>query len=111
MVVDAETRREIERQAKIFDAAKKEAILKIQDKVRMATEKLRAAERVLLDEVEIEFSENPFEGLLAKIDSGNPPTDTEMKRILNRGVPKVLGRVRNLYVLFSRKSRLSSCGG
>ena len=75
MVIDAETRREIKRQAKLYDTAKEEVITRIQDNVRVAKERLETAEKTLLDEVEIEFDENPFEALLTKIDSGNPPTD------------------------------------
>ena len=91
MAVDAETRGEIERQARLYDVEKKRVVTRIQDNVRMAKEKLEAAERELLEEVEAEFGENPFERLLAKIDSENPPTDAEVKGVLDRGVPKDFG--------------------
>ena len=58
----------------------------------MATEKLRAAERELLGEVEAELGKNPFSDFLTKIDSGNPPpADAEVRSILARGIPKNFG--------------------
>ena len=91
MAVDAETRRRIERQAKLYEAAKDEAITRIQGNVRVAIEKLKAAEKTLMNEVSAEFGENPFEELLVKISSENPPTDAEVRRALARGIPKDIG--------------------
>ena len=45
MVVDAETRKEIRRQARLYAAEKEKTIRRIQDNVRMAIKKLKAAER------------------------------------------------------------------
>ena len=73
MVIDTETRRKIEEQAMLYSAAKEEVSKRIQKNVEAAIEKLRDAEKALLDEVELEFGENPFFELLVKIDSGNPP--------------------------------------
>ena len=91
MVVGAETRKEIKRQARLYAAEKDKVITRIQDNVDMAIKKLKAAERELMEEVEIEFDENPFEVLLTKIDSENPPTDAEVKSALAKGVPKDFG--------------------
>ena len=91
MAVDAETRKEIRRQARLYDNAKKEVITRIQDNVETAIKKLKAAERELMEEVEIEFDKNPFEELLTKLDSGNPPTDAEVRSALAKGVPKDIG--------------------
>ena len=91
MAVDAETKKEIKRQAGLYEIAKEEAIRRIQDNVRVAKEKLKAAEIELLDEVEVVFDENPFEELLTKLESENPPTDAEVRSVLARGVPKEFG--------------------
>ena len=91
MTVDAETRREIEKQARQYDVEKEKVKTRIQKNVETAIEKLTAAEKTLLDEVEIEFGENPFLKFLTKIDSGNPPTDAEVRSALARGVPKDVG--------------------
>ena len=45
MTVDAETGREIERQAKLYETAKEEVITRIQDNVETAIKKLNATER------------------------------------------------------------------
>ena len=91
MVIDAETRRKIEEQAMLYSAAKEEVSKRIQDSFGVVKEKLKDAEDELMDEVEEEFGENPFFELLVKIDSGNPPTDAEVKRVLAKGVPKDFG--------------------
>ena len=91
MVVDAKTRAEIEKQARLYDAAKERTKKDIQDNIRVAKERLDAAERKLLNEVEIEFGENPFINLLTEIDSGNPPTDAEVKSALENGIPQDFG--------------------
>ena len=41
--------------------------------------------------MEVEFGENPFEELLTRIGSENPPTDTEVRSVLTKGVPKDFG--------------------
>ena len=91
MAVDAKTRGEIEKQARLYEAAKGKIVSRIQDNVRMAKEKLDAAERELLEEVEIELGENPFAKLLVKINSGNPPTGAEVRSVLGKGIPKDFG--------------------
>ena len=91
MAIDAETRREIEKQARQYDVEKEKVKTRIQKNVETAIEKLTAAEKTLLDEVEIEFGENPFLKFLTKIDSGNPPEDAEVRSALARGVPKDVG--------------------
>ena len=91
MVIDEETVERIEKQAKLYDAKKGRIISKIQGNIGTAIEKLRAAERDLLDEVEIEFGENPFAKLLDSIYSENPPTEAKVKSVLAKGIPKDFG--------------------
>ena len=91
MAVDAETKREIEKQAKLYDAAKEEVITRIQDNTETAIKKLKSAEKTLLVEVEAEFGENPFKEFLTKIDSGSTLADAEVKNILDRRIPKSIG--------------------
>ena len=91
MAVDAKTRGEIEKQARLYEATKRKIVSRIQDNVRVAIEKLKAAERDLLEEVEAELGENPFANLLAEIDSGNTPTDAEVRSILDKGIPQDFG--------------------
>ena len=89
--MDAKTRGEIEKQARLYEAAKEKIASRIQDNVETAIKKLKAAERELLEEVEIELGENPFAELLAEIESGNPPTDAEVRSVLDKGVPQDFG--------------------
>ena len=89
--MDAKTRGEIEKRARLYEAAKGKIVSRIHDNVRMAKEKLDLAERELLEEVEVEFGENPFAELLAEIELGNPPTDAEVRSVLDKGVPKDFG--------------------
>ena len=91
MAVDAETKRKIERQARLYDSAKEEVARRIRDNVETAIKRLKAVEKALLRQVEDEFGENPFSELLAKINSENPPKDAEVSRTLARGVPKGVG--------------------
>lgn len=91
MAVDERTKCEIRKKARLFDSVKERARLKIQDSVKVAIEKLKAAERELLDEVEIEFGENPFAALLNSIESGNKYTDEEINSILSNKVPQSFG--------------------
>ena len=89
--MDAKTIGEIKKQARLFDAVKEKIVSRIKNNVEMAIKKLDLAEKVLLKEVEIEFDENPFAELLAEIDSGNPPTDAEVRSVLDKGVPQDFG--------------------
>ena len=91
MVVGIATLNEIKKKAMQCDAAKKQIMTRIEENVRMAIEKLKAAEKELLDEVEIEFGENIFASLLASINSGNDHTDEEIKTILSRDVSSDFG--------------------
>ena len=88
---DDDTRRAIERKARLFDIAKERAITRIIDNVRIATEKLKAAEKELLEEAELEFCVNPFASILDGFNSGNAPTDDKVKKILSQKVPKSFG--------------------
>ena len=55
MAVDAETRKEIKRQAKLYEIEKEKVKRRIQDNVRIAKEKLEATERELLEELEVDW--------------------------------------------------------
>ena len=89
--MDAKTRGEIEKQARLYEAALNGIMERIKNKVKMAKEELELAERELLEEVEIELGENPFTKVLAEIESGNPPTDAEVRNVLEKGVPQDFG--------------------
>ena len=91
MVVDAKTRAEITKQGRLYEATKERIVSRIQSNIRIAKEKLDLAERELIKEVEIEFGENPFAQLITNIDSENPPTDEEVMRVLERGIPQDFG--------------------
>ena len=89
--MDAKTIGEIKKQARLYEAAKEKIVSRIQDNVETAIKKLKTAERELLEEVEAELGENPFAELLAEIDSGNPPTDAEVRSVLDKGVLQDFG--------------------
>lgn len=91
MNIDEETREEIERKSRLYDAAKKRIVSRIQESVQLAVNKLKNAERELLDEVEAELGENPFAKLLESIDSGSRPTEARVKGILSREIPNEFG--------------------
>ena len=91
MVVDAKTIGEIEKQDRLYEAAKGKIISRIKNNVEMAIKKLDLAGRELLEEVEIEFGENPFAKLLEKINSRNPPTDAEVRSVLDKRAPQDFG--------------------
>ena len=91
MVVDGETVKRIEKQARLYDAKKNQVITRIRNNVRTAIEKLKAAERDLLDEVKIEFGENPFAKLLESIYSGNHPTQAKVEATMAKSIPKDFG--------------------
>ena len=91
MFFDAKTRGEIEKQARLYDVAKEDIISRIQDNTEVAIKKLKAAERKLLEEVEIELGENPFAKLLAEIESESPPTDAEVRSVLENRIPENFG--------------------
>ena len=88
MTFDESTRAEIEKKAKLFDLTKERAASQIKDNIRTAIDKLRAAEKELLAEVELEFGKNPFAAFLA---SANAPTDDEVKKVLSKPVPQEFG--------------------
>ena len=75
MIIDAKTKDEIEKRSRLYDATKEKIEERIRSNIRTAKEKLVIAERELLNEVEIEFGENPFAKLLEEINSGNPHID------------------------------------
>ena len=91
MVVDAKTRAEIEKQGKLYEATRERIVSRIQSNIRIAKEKLDITERELIKEVEIEFGENPFAQLITSIDSENPPTDEEVRDVLNEEIPQDFG--------------------
>ena len=88
MPIDAETRRAIEKKARLFDAAKSRVEERIKSNVKVAIEKLQSAERELLDEVEIEFGENPFSSFLSNEEDH---TEEEIRSILSKEIPSNFG--------------------
>ena len=87
MPIDAETRGAVVKKARLFDAAKNKIEERIRSNVRMAIGKLQSAERELLDEVEIEFGENPFSYFLSVDDH----TEGEIESILSKEIPRNFG--------------------
>ena len=85
--MDAKTRGEIEKQAELYETAKRTIKKKIVDGIRVAIEKLEATERELLEEVEAEFGENPFFEFLGVENH----TEDEAKNILRREIPQAFG--------------------
>ena len=87
MPIDAETRGAVAKKGRLFDAAKNKIEERIRSNVRMAIGKLQSAERELLDEVEIEFGENPFSYFLSVDDH----TEEEVQSILSKEIPRNFG--------------------
>lgn len=63
VVLGKETLKAIEKKARLYDAAKDRAIARIKGSIATAIEKLKAAENELMDEIEIEFGDNPLRRL------------------------------------------------
>lgn len=110
MVVDAKTKGEIEKQAKLYNAAKERAKKNIRDNIESVINKLRTTESLLLEEVDAEFGDNPFEKLLTEIGSGNHPADEEVRNTLEKGIPKDFGPVKSRSSRSARKSSHSKSG-
>ena len=87
VVLDKETLKAIEKKAKLYDAAKDRIISRIRGNIAIAIEKLKATEKELLSEMEIEFDENPFSEFLGY----DNHTDEEVKAILEKEVPYDFG--------------------
>ena len=83
MSVDAVTKLEIEKRAKLFDAAKEGATARIESNFKTAMERLELAKKELLRKAEIEFKRNPFSEFLSR----EKHTDDEVKSILAQDVP------------------------
>lgn len=85
--MDARVRKEIEKRARLYGAAKDQAKIRIRSNIKIAIEKLTAIENKLLEEAEIEFGENPFTDFLI----GDNHTEDEIKSILSKEIPSSLG--------------------
>ena len=85
--MDAKTRQEIEKKAGQYETAKKKIKERIEENIGIAIEKLKDAERELLDEVDAEFGENPFYEFLGS--EGH--TEGDVKEILGREIPRDFG--------------------
>ena len=85
--MDAKIRQEIEEKAGQYEAAKNKIKERIEENIGMAIEKLKDAERELLDEVDAEFGENPFSKFLA----GEGHTEDGAKEIMKRELPRSFG--------------------
>ena len=87
MPIDAETRGAIAKKARLFDTAKNKIEERIKEDVQTAIRKVQSAERELLEEVEIEFGENPFSYFLSVDDH----TEEEIESILSKEIPSNFG--------------------
>ena len=85
--MDFETRFEIEKRARLFDATKEQIKADITNNIKAAIEKLTATEQKLLNDVETEFSVNPFAEFLGS----ETHTKEYIKSILLRSVPTNFG--------------------
>lgn len=85
--MDFETRFEIEKRARLFDATKEQIKADITNNIKAAIEKLTATEQKLLNDVETEFSVNPFAEFLGS----ETHTKEDIKSILSRSVPTSFG--------------------
>lgn len=82
---------EIKKKASLFSAARDEAVIRVQSKIKVAMEKLQAVEQELLTEIEAEFRENTFATLLTDIDSGKNYSEEEINSILSEEIPNNFG--------------------
>ncbi len=101
--MDPRTRSELVNKAELYDAAKDRIMRKIQDNVGMAIEKLRAVERELLYEVEIELGENPFAKLLGISNSDIPPPPGIVAKVLAKKIPEDFGPNEELFSSLHRE--------
>ena len=85
--MDEKTKKEIEKKAKKYEAAKDKIKERIKENVRIAKEKLTIAEEELLKEVEAEFGQNPFNDFL----SSEGHTEDGAKKILKKKIPHGFG--------------------
>ena len=85
--ISTKTIQEIEEKAKQYDAAKERIKEKIEENVRIAIEKLKDAEKELLDEVDAEFCETPFLEFLG----GGNYTEDDAKEIMNKELLRDFG--------------------
>ena len=88
VAIDAKTRAVLMKKERLFDATKSRTKERIMENVRMAIEKLQAAERELLDDVDIEFGENPFADFLS---NEGDHTEEEVRSILSKEIPSNFG--------------------
>ena len=91
MAFEAKVLCEVEKKARLFDHTKERISSQIKDNIKVAIDKLRAAEKELLTEVEFEFGDNPFAAFLGRINSDSPPTEAELKEVLNGTIPQAFG--------------------
>lgn len=79
--------------------------------IRAAISILKAEEKRLLSTVGIELGENPFDKLLARIDSENSPTTEEINAVMSKVIPADLGSsAEPFYPLCEEIRRLRPCG-
>ena len=92
MCFDARTLCELRKGARLYDATKERVKERISRNINVAVEKLKAVEKALLDDADIEFGENPFSELLGSIESGSKHcTNEEVKTILEMSAPSDFG--------------------
>ena len=92
MSFDARTLCELRKRARLYDSTKERVKERISRNINVAVEKLKAVEKALLDDVDIEFGENPFLELLGSIESGSKHcTNEEVKAILEMSVSSDFG--------------------
>ena len=87
MDIDDKLKGELEKRAQLFDEAVNHIKDRIQEKLSAAREKLKIIEKDLMEEVEAEFSDNPFSSFLSESNH----TDAEIRSILSVKIPDSFG--------------------
>ena len=81
--MDAKSKREVVKKADLYDSTKDRIKARIESNIKTAIEKLEQTEKELLNDVEIEFGQNPFSEFLAN----ENPTPAEVNGILSQVIP------------------------
>lgn len=103
MGIDPNVLAELTKREKTFNLEKEKAINSIRKNIGDAIEELRAAEKQMLQEVEIEFNDNPYTTFLKQIKSKKPPSDDDIKKIMDLPMPIDFGPSNDSYLSLLRE--------
>lgn len=91
MVIDEETRNEINKKAELFVEKGEYVKRRINEEIESIIKKLKSVENELIREVEIEFGKNIYAEVLNSIDSNSCLTDDKIKSVLSKEIPNDFG--------------------